>query len=404
MQWVTARLLTDLWRIEFGADVRPSFAGVDRFGLWESPTGLYFFDPPCQGDSTFYGGMSAWQKRQRLIPKSALRQEFGIAAKAIPAGARVLDVGCGSSVFRNVVPHADYTGIDPHLAEASAVDGLRAETLSAHLVERAGYYDAVCCFQVLEHVRDPKQFFAEIVRAAKPNGLLCVGVPHVPSALSRIPNFLINAPPHHLTWWTETALVELAGGAGAVFESVERAPWGRGDSFVYWRLLARALLAAQVSRRLLSRGGQMARRDACRFCARNRRQCALRTAEADGGRRGGADDVRPGAVGAGLLRTLPVRSIPLRIRPKNISLSVPRRQSGFPASRDFFCAASALHSGKSCNVMSLPALQPTGCGPEQSRNREFQVTGTGSYQALSERIRELTGGRKLGARSSAAGL
>ena len=231
---MTAHLLTELWRIEFGADVRPSFAGVDRFGLWELPTGLYFFDPPCAGDGTFYSGLTAWQERQRHIPRGSLRQEFGIAAKAIPTGARVLDVGCGSGGFRAVVPHADYTGIDPHLAEASAVDGLRAETLSAHLAERAGYYDAVCCFEVIEHVREPKRLFAEMVQAVKPNGLLCVGVPHVPSAFTRIPNYLFGAPPHHLTWWTEAALVELARGAGAVFESVERAPWGRYDSLLYW--------------------------------------------------------------------------------------------------------------------------------------------------------------------------
>ena len=29
IQWVAARLLTDLWRIEFKTDVRPSFRGID---------------------------------------------------------------------------------------------------------------------------------------------------------------------------------------------------------------------------------------------------------------------------------------------------------------------------------------------------------------------------------------
>ncbi len=294
-QWVTAQLLTDLWRIEFGVDVRPSFAGVDRFGLWESPTGLYFFDPPCAGESTFYGGMSAWQKRQRLIAKRALRQEFDIAAKAIPEGARVLDVGCGLGLFRCVVPHADYTGVDPHLADGAAGPGLTRETLSAHLAERAGTYDAVCCFEVLEHVRDPTRLFAEMVAAAKPNGLLCLGVPHVPSALSRIPNYLMNAPPHHLTWWTEAALVELATGAGAVVERVEHAPWGEAE---FRPLLDRALLAPQVPGRLFSGGRHMARRGADRPCARGPRQPGARAAEASERRRRGAGDVRPGAVGA----------------------------------------------------------------------------------------------------------
>jgi len=218
----------------FGVDARASFGDVERFGLWESATGLYFFDPMLEGDREFYSSLSAWQKRQRLVPIRAIREEFGIAAKQISPGARVLDVGCGNGAFRDFVPHADYAGIDPHFAGASSIGGIRAETLEQHLVERAGYYDAVCCFEVIEHVRDPKSLFAGMVRAAKPAGLLCIGAPHVPSAFTRIPNFLINAPPHHLTWWTRAALIELANSAGAIVESIQHAPWGSGDSLIYW--------------------------------------------------------------------------------------------------------------------------------------------------------------------------
>ena len=73
-----------------------------------------------------------------------------------------------------------------------------------------------------------------MVQAAKPGGLICVGVPHVPSALTRIPNFIINAPPHHVTWWSKAALAELARSAGAIVESIENTSWGRGDSILYW--------------------------------------------------------------------------------------------------------------------------------------------------------------------------
>ena len=231
VQRVTARLLIDLWRITFGIDARSSFGGVKRFGLWESE-GLYFFDPPLEGDRQFYADLSAWQKRQRLFSGDAIREEFRIAADKVPPGARVLDVGCGSGSFRRCVPQADYVGVDPH-ADGS-IAGVRAETIDRHLVERAGYYDAVCCFQVVEHVRDPKRLFAEMFQAAKPGGLICVGVPHVPSAMTRIPNFVFNAPPHHLTWWSKGALADLAKSAGAFVESVEKTPWGAGDSQVYW--------------------------------------------------------------------------------------------------------------------------------------------------------------------------
>jgi 2-polyprenyl-3-methyl-5-hydroxy-6-metoxy-1,4-benzoquinol methylase len=234
VQWVTTRLLSELWRIEFGIDVRASFGGLQRFGLWESPTGLYFFDPPCEGDHTFYTQFYERLKRLRLFTDKTVREEFLIAARRVPAGARVLDVGSGPGNFRQCVPHADYTGLDPHFSGQGAVGAIRSETLGRHLVTHASSYDAVCCFQVIEHVSHPRALFAEIVEAAKPGGLICVGVPHVPSALTRIPNFLMNAPPHHLTWWTKAALLELAANAGALVESVENVPWGTADAGIYW--------------------------------------------------------------------------------------------------------------------------------------------------------------------------
>jgi SAM-dependent methyltransferase len=234
VQWVTSRLLIDLWRIVFGADARMSLAGIERIGLWESPTGLYFFNPPLEGDKTFYRQFFASLKRWGLFDDATVREEFLIAARHIPSGARVLDVGCGQGNFRQCVPRADYTGLDPNVPGDAAPEGVRSETLAEHLVRHRASYDAVCCFQVIEHVRDPKALFAEIVQATKPGGLICIGVPHVPSALTRIPNFLINAPPHHLTWWTKAALIELARGAGAIVESVENAPWGKGDGRLYW--------------------------------------------------------------------------------------------------------------------------------------------------------------------------
>ena len=184
IQWVTARLLTDLWRIEFKTDARPSFCGVDRFGLWESPTGLYFFDPPLEGDGAFYAQFYSRLNAEKLFSSQAIRHEFLIAAGYIQAGARVLDVGCGFANFRSCVPRAIYTGLDPHFAEGGAIDGVRNETLAEHLIEHAGFYDAVCAFQVLEHVKAPAALFAQMVQAVKPGGLIFVGVPHVPSALT----------------------------------------------------------------------------------------------------------------------------------------------------------------------------------------------------------------------------
>ncbi len=237
MQWVSARLLTDLWRIGVKTDARSSFGDVRRFGLWESPTGLYFFDPPREGDNLFYTQFYAWLKNWRLDTETT-RQEFFVTAARIPAAARVLDVGSGRGAFRQCMPLADYTGLDPHFAGSAIAPGVRNETLAQHLVEHEGRYDAVCCFHAIEHVRDPRALFSEIMRAVKPGGLVCISVPHVPSATTRIPVPLNNAPPHHLTWWTKNALIELANGAGAMVESASKTCAGEGQTalFTGWRV------------------------------------------------------------------------------------------------------------------------------------------------------------------------
>jgi SAM-dependent methyltransferase len=234
VQWVSTGFLLTLWRIMFRVDAGSSLGRQERFGLWESPTGLYFFDPAPEGDHTFYTQFYDYLIKHKLWSHDAIRDEFEVAARHIEPGHRVLDVGCGFASFRRVIPNAHYVGLDPNFAghvEGAPVIG---ETLTEHLASHAGFYDVVCAFEVIEHLTSPVAMFVDMVRATRPGGLVIVGVPHHPSALSRIPNFLLNAPPHHLTWWTEAALRALAERGGVQVESVERARWCATDSLMYW--------------------------------------------------------------------------------------------------------------------------------------------------------------------------
>ena len=232
VQWVEAATLIDLWRGVFRIDARPSFGALERFGLWQSSTGLYFFDPPREGDPAFYRGFYGRLVERKVWSRDAVRDEFARAAARIRPGDCVLDVGCGDAAFRTLIPQARYVGIDP--SATGAIEGVSDQPLAVHLQDHAERYDAVCAFQVLEHVADPRQMFLDMVRAARPGGLIIVSVPHVPSAATRIPNFLINAPPHHLTWWTKAALATLAARSGAEVEAIESTAWNEYDSLIYW--------------------------------------------------------------------------------------------------------------------------------------------------------------------------
>ncbi|MGA0595019.1 class I SAM-dependent methyltransferase [Enterovirga sp. CN4-39] len=234
VQWVSARLLADLWRYTLRVDARPSFRGTKRFGLWESPTGLYFFDPMRQGDAGFYTTLYS-RLSDRYYPREGHpRAEFRLAARHVAPGDRVLDVGCGFGAFRYEVRHAEYTGLDPHFSGEPGASWARVESLDDHLRTHAGEYDLVTAFQVLEHVDQPVAMARAMMRAVRPGGTVIIGVPHVPAAHTRIPNYLINAVPHHLTWWTKAALEALASRVGLVSPEVEITPWTDVDAIVYW--------------------------------------------------------------------------------------------------------------------------------------------------------------------------
>ncbi|MFD0933776.1 class I SAM-dependent methyltransferase [Methylobacterium trifolii] len=235
VQWITARFLTDLWRYSGGVDVAALLQPGRRFGLWESPTGLIFFDPMVAGDEAFYrafyGRIGAHDK---LAGPLTERLEFRAAARHVPEGGRVLDVGCGHGGFRAYVPGAHYTGLDPNFAAEDPSGAILAESVEAHAARVGPVYDAACAFQVIEHVADPLGFARALAACVKPGGTILIGTPLWPSPNTTIPNFIMNAPPHHLTWWTPNALKTLARVLGFSPEQVHAIGMDRHDAMIHW--------------------------------------------------------------------------------------------------------------------------------------------------------------------------
>lgn len=227
--------LTALWYFCGRVDVGPLLMPAGTIRLWESPTGLAFFHPPVDGDPTFY---QSFYKRisahEKLAGPQTVRREFQKAATHVPDGGRVLDVGCGEGGFRHYVPRATYTGLDPNFAAEDATGTILDETVDAHGRRVGPIYDVVCAFQVLEHVSDPLRFAKAMAACVKPGGLVLIGTPFWPSPITTVPNLVLNAPPHHLTWWTQNALEVLAREIGCRAEAVHPVGMDRHDSLIHW--------------------------------------------------------------------------------------------------------------------------------------------------------------------------
>jgi ubiquinone/menaquinone biosynthesis C-methylase UbiE len=112
---------------------------------------------------------------------STTRLERCIAAFAgLPAGAKVLEVGCGAGrqarTLKSLRPALEIHGADLSqraITEAQSYnDGVEYRIADAHrLLYDDATFDAVMLFDVLEHVPDVAQVVGEIGRVLKPGGL-----------------------------------------------------------------------------------------------------------------------------------------------------------------------------------------------------------------------------------------
>ncbi len=124
--------------------------------------------------------------------------------RGLPAGARVLDVGCGRGVLLAAL--AD-RGLEVHGVEQSAEAARgadpRAEIRIATYLDEAGYapgyFDEIIIWHVLEHLDDPRRFCREAHRLLKPGGRLIVAVPNFGSVQARFSGsawFHLDLPRH----------------------------------------------------------------------------------------------------------------------------------------------------------------------------------------------------------------
>jgi len=113
--------------------------------------------------------LSPEEKKTELALLEAFFQFVG------PLQGRVLDVGCGDGFYREMIPEAEYVGVDPLFWEGRPSFPFLA-AMGEALPFRSGAFDYVLAVTSLDHAQDPMQFLKEGKRVLKPGGtvaLLC---------------------------------------------------------------------------------------------------------------------------------------------------------------------------------------------------------------------------------------
>lgn len=122
-------------------------------------------------------------------------------------GGRVFDLGCGSSPYRELLEHEghDVVAVDwPGTRHGRQGVEVFADVSKA-LPFRDGVADTVTAFHVLEHLREPARFLAEVRRILRPGGTLVVSVPFM---------WGIHEAPDDYYRFTRHGLEHLHGAAG----------------------------------------------------------------------------------------------------------------------------------------------------------------------------------------------
>ena len=184
--------------------IKSSPVDTDKIYVYEcSQCHLTFFQPAIVGDESFYCELG---KRDRYYMNN--KWEFEQALSDILPSYRVLEIGCGAGNFLRKLKNKglrQIMGIDLNENTLNEAKRKGSDVCNTSVEELAKYesqsFDAVCSFQVLEHVRDPRSFLNASTELLKPGGKLIIGIPNSEGFLKEIKFSLLDMPPHHMTRW-----------------------------------------------------------------------------------------------------------------------------------------------------------------------------------------------------------
>lgn len=177
----------------------------------------------------------------------------GIVARMIPAGSKVIDVGCGDGALAKTLSQAcqaEIVGVEPDAARAERARnrGLQviADYFGPEVVRAIGPVDIVLFADVLEHLANPQSMLRVCRDALRPRGCVIVSIPNVAHWSVRLevlqgrfryqPTGIMDAT--HLRWFSRDSAKNLLESAGfrvvecrssagvAVPDNLYRAPLG----------------------------------------------------------------------------------------------------------------------------------------------------------------------------------
>jgi 2-polyprenyl-3-methyl-5-hydroxy-6-metoxy-1,4-benzoquinol methylase len=207
-----------LYRQQEDVDVSGFFGSGETVYLLEcGDTGYRFYYPfECVGDEAFYQALAGERAKKGIDYDRDWSPDHDFALAAIGPDERVLEIGCNTGKFLEgiAVKTKNVSGLEfnPVAVEAARKKGLNVRNLEIEKLAAADpeSFDAICAFQVLEHIPNVKPFLQACLKALKPGGKLIFSVPNNQPYFQRFSKYeVLNLPPHHMGLWNLKAFQKL---------------------------------------------------------------------------------------------------------------------------------------------------------------------------------------------------
>lgn len=194
------------WQKKFKIDITEELHGYKEICLYEcNQTKLKFFVP-----FDVAGSNNLYEKLQKndwyYMPH---KWEHDIAIQDLKGCQKVLEIGCGRGDFvrrlcQDLKLFAQGIELNTTAAAYAQTKNIPVSNINLYelINEQKSYFDAICTFQVLEHISEPKKFIEAMIKLLRPGGKLIMAVPNSESFPKYSDSVLLDQPPHHMTKWS----------------------------------------------------------------------------------------------------------------------------------------------------------------------------------------------------------
>lgn len=205
--------------------------------------GYQFFAPTVAGSAEYYQTVATTSYYEDC------KEEFDEALKTLASlpVSSLLEIGPGEGRFldrlRQTLPHIERFTYDKNPRTHETLSRLATVIEEPAMAGRR--FDAVCAFQLIEHVENPFSFVSQASDRLVPGGILLLSAPDFKGLYRFYYDSWTETPPHHLTRWTAKSLRTLLCNHGFEKVCIKRLPLSARQFPTYvpllWYLILRHL-------------------------------------------------------------------------------------------------------------------------------------------------------------------